>query len=74
MSDLKRRHVLLLAARRYDVMASPYWAHEVYVWLQERLPNAIKIPVILKMHLGVATAALNPRWFGVESGRAVRPW
>jgi len=34
----------------YDVMASPYWAHEVYVWLQERLPNALKIMVILDMH------------------------
>jgi len=34
----------------FDVMVSPYWAHELYIWLQQRLPDAVKIPFILGMH------------------------
>jgi len=34
----------------YDVMVSPYWAHEVYVWIQARIPDALKIMAILDMH------------------------
>ena len=34
----------------YDVMVSPYPAHELYIWLQERLPEALKTSVILGMH------------------------
>jgi len=34
----------------YEVMASPYWVHEVYVWLQERLPDALKIWLIFNIH------------------------
>jgi len=34
----------------YDVMVSPYWAHELYIWIQERLPNFLKIKVIFDMH------------------------
>jgi len=34
----------------FDVMVSPYWAHELYIWVQERLPDALKIMFILDMH------------------------
>lgn len=34
----------------YDVMASPYWAHEVYVWIQARIPDSLKIMAIFDMH------------------------
>ena len=27
----------------YDVLVSPYWAHELYIWTQARIPDFVKI-------------------------------
>lgn len=37
----------------YDVMVSPYWAHELVLWFQERLPDGLIGYGVLKMHKGV---------------------
>lgn len=37
----------------YDVMVSPYWAHELYIWIQAQIPDFLKIRVVLNMHKGV---------------------
>ena len=37
----------------YDTMVSPYWAHELFMWLQERLPERTIGFIVLQMHKGV---------------------
>jgi len=36
----------------YDVMVSPYWAHEIFMWLQERIPENAIGGGVLRMHKG----------------------
>jgi len=37
----------------YEVESCPYWAHALYMWVQARLPDFLKVLVIYKMHLKV---------------------
>jgi len=37
----------------YDTMTSPYWVHEVYMWVQDRLPDNLLGAAILYMHKGI---------------------
>jgi 17beta-estradiol 17-dehydrogenase / very-long-chain 3-oxoacyl-CoA reductase len=37
----------------YDTMTSPYWLHEIYMWVQARLPDDLVGRAILSMHKGV---------------------
>ena len=37
----------------YDVMTSPYWVHELYMWIQARLPEDLLGKAILSMHKGI---------------------
>eukprot|EP00316_Scyphosphaera_apsteinii_P002045 CAMPEP_0119319810 /NCGR_PEP_ID=MMETSP1333-20130426/50407_1 /TAXON_ID=418940 /ORGANISM="Scyphosphaera apsteinii, Strain RCC1455" /LENGTH=298 /DNA_ID=CAMNT_0007326311 /DNA_START=79 /DNA_END=975 /DNA_ORIENTATION=+ len=34
----------------YETMACPYWAHALFMWVQARFPDLIRIPVIFRMH------------------------
>jgi len=37
----------------FDTMTSPYWVHEVYMWVQARMPDELLGALILYMHKGV---------------------
>jgi len=37
----------------YDTMVSPYWAHEMYMWVSERLPDKLIGWAVMKMHVGL---------------------
>ena len=37
----------------YDVMVSPYWTHELFMWAQERIPDAVIGAAVYKMHTGL---------------------
>jgi len=37
----------------HDTMTSPYWVHEVYMWIQERLPDNLMGAAIMYMHKGI---------------------
>ena len=37
----------------HDTMTSPYWVHELYMWVQARLPDDLLGAAILFMHKGV---------------------
>ena len=34
-------------------MTSPYWVHELYMWIQARLPEDLLGKAILSMHKGI---------------------
>ena len=34
-------------------MTSPYWTHELLLWLQGRIPDAVVGPALLSMHKGI---------------------
>ena len=36
-----------------DTMTSPYWTHELLLWLQGRIPDAVVGPALLSMHKGI---------------------
>lgn len=36
----------------YDTMTSPYWAHEVFMWWQARMPESFLGNLVLKIHKG----------------------
>jgi len=36
-----------------DTMTSPYWTHELLLWLQGRIPDALVGPALLSMHKGI---------------------
>tara|TARA_B110001452_G_scaffold239129_1_gene219993 strand:- start:371 stop:1336 length:966 start_codon:yes stop_codon:yes gene_type:complete len=36
-----------------DTMTSPYWAHELLLWVQARIPDAVAGPVLLSSHKAV---------------------
>ena len=37
----------------HDVLVSPYWVHELAIWVMSRLPTALVAKAVLKMHLAV---------------------
>ena len=37
----------------YDVLISPYWVHELAIWVGNHLPNFVVVKGILNMHLAV---------------------
>ena len=36
-----------------DTMTSPYWAHELLLWVQARIPDAVTGPALLHSHKGI---------------------
>jgi len=36
-----------------DVMISPYWVHDLALWIQDCIPEFLKVPVIMKIHKGI---------------------
>ena len=37
----------------YDTMTSPYWVHELFMWVQARVPDSLIGSAVLSMHTGV---------------------
>jgi len=37
----------------WGVLSSPYWAHELMLWVQERVPGPLMNYLTMRMHLGV---------------------
>lgn len=37
----------------YDTMTSPYWVHELFMWVSSLLSDSLQGTVILKMHKGI---------------------
>lgn len=37
----------------HDVMVSPYWVHELALWVQDRVPEFLKVPVVMSIHKGI---------------------
>ena len=45
----------------YDTMVSPYWVHEIFMWLQARAPDELVGYMILVTHKGIRLRLPSPQ-------------
>lgn len=56
----------------YDTMVSPYWVHELFMWVQARIPDSLIGAGVLKMHVGVRKHPKNVKLMEEKQAKTKR--